>query len=264
MAEPNDAASQTRTGAKEVSGLPLLGEDRGVGLESLRVSQSDSYLQIIRHENQLKLYAKLRSILSTIERIEKDKKNEQGGYKYASEKAIKEVFHPLFMEHGLILVPVHQELLNFTPPSGDKKSYITTVLCRFKIIDLESGAELMLEQIASGGDTLDKGTFKAVTGAIKYVLTTLFLIPTGDDPENDESKKGRQQPQARPGQRSQQDPESVITEAQGKRIFALATAGGVPVSAVKEIVGAYGYVSSKEIKVKDYDAICTEIQGAAR
>lgn len=196
-----------------------------------------------------------------MERIEKDKHNQQGGYTYASEKAIKEVFHPLFMQHGLILVPVRQELINFTPPSGDKKSYITTVLCRFKIIDLDSGAALELEQLSSGGDTLDKGTFKAVTGAIKYVLTTLFLIPTGDDPEADAPSKPRQQPQARQGApRGQQDPSGIITEPQQKRLFALANKSGKPTDQIKAIIGRHGYESSKLILVKDYDAICAAIE----
>lgn len=207
----------------------------------------------------LSLYKKLRAILSTVERIEKDKHNQQGGYKYASEKAIKETLHPLFMEHGLILVPTRQDMVNFTPPIGDKKSYITTVKCVFEIVDLETGAALRMEQLASGGDSLDKGTFKAVTGAIKYVLTTLFLIPTGDDPEGDDKGAGRTAPQARQ-QRALVDPEAIISEAQVKRLFAVAKSVERPMAEVKEIVAARGYASSKDIKVKHYDEICNAIQ----
>lgn len=207
----------------------------------------------------LSLYRKLAAILKAVERIEKDKKNEQGGYKYASEKAIKETMHPLFMEHGLILVPVAQEFISLTPPAGGKSSYITTLKCTFEIVDLETGAALRMEQLASGGDTLDKGTFKAVTGAIKYVLTTLFLIPTGDDPEGDDKGAGRTAPQARQ-QRPAADPEAVISDAQVKRLFAVASKVQRPMDEVKAIVASRGYTSSKEIKVKDYDEICTAIE----
>lgn len=208
----------------------------------------------------MSLYGKLRAILTAVERIEKDKHNQQGGYQYASEKAIKETLHPLFMEHGLILVPVEQEMVNFTPPTGDKRSYITTVRCKFAIVDLDTGAYLPMEQLASGGDSLDKGTFKAVTGAIKYVLTTLFLIPTGDDPEKDDAPRQRQQPQARSAARAT-DPEAPITDGQVKRLFAVASSVQRPMDEVKAIVAKFGYTSSKDIKAKDYDAICTAIQG---
>ena len=40
-----------------------------------------------------------------------------------------------------------------------------------------------------GQDSGDKGIWKAVTGAIKYIMTSTFLIPTGDDPEKDEGKE---------------------------------------------------------------------------
>jgi hypothetical protein len=195
-----------------------------------------------------------------INRIEKDKHNQQGGYKYASEAAIKETFHPLFTELGLVLIPLRQEFIHFQLPTGDKKSFITTLKCTFALRDLESGEELVMEQMASGGDTLDKGTFKAVTGAIKYVLTTLFLIPTGDDPEKD-SKSTRQEPQAKA--QSKQDPESIITEPQQKRIFAVARAANCPTDRVKEIIGKAGYESSKAIKARDYENIIAEIQGTA-
>lgn len=207
----------------------------------------------------LSLYRKLAAILKAVERIEKDKKNEQGGYKYASEKAIKETMHPLFMEHGLILVPVAQDFISLTPPAGGKSSYITTLKCTFEIVDLETGAALRMEQLASGGDTLDKGTFKAVTGAIKYVLTTLFLIPTGDDPEGDDKGASRTAPQARQ-QRPAADQEAVISDAQVKRLFAVASKVQRPMEEVKAIVAARGYSSSKEIKVKHYDEICTAIE----
>ena len=97
------------------------------------------------------LYEKLWKILKAVERIEKDKHNQQGGYKYASESAIKEALHPLFAEHGLVLRPADMDQVSFTPPSGDKKSYITTLKIRLELIDLESGEFMPLVILASSG-----------------------------------------------------------------------------------------------------------------
>lgn len=263
MAAQNDASPSPRAEAEEIQGVPFLTGDGSMGLGSLQGGPLTPYGEGVGREGHLNLYRKLRAILTSVERIQKDKLNTQGNYKYASESAIKEALHPLFMEHGLLLVPTYQELLNFTPPVGDKKSYITTLKCRFDILDVDTGATLPMEMIISGGDSLDKGATKAVTGAIKYCLTTLFLIPTGDDPEADPKGAARTAPQARQtAQRGPQDPESPITEAQVKRMFALASSVQRPMGEVKGIVGSYGYESSKEIKAKDYEAICTEIHGA--
>lgn len=261
MAASNDASLEAGTEAEKVQGVQFLGDIGNMGLDGVRRCANDCHREGVGRAEKIALYRKLRAILAAVERIEKDKHNQQGNYQYASEKAIKEVFHPLFMEHGLILVPVGQEMVNFTPPSGDKKSYITTIKCTFAIVDLETGAELHMEQIASGGDSLDKGTFKAITGAIKYVLTTLFLIPTGDDPEGDSGPKQRQTPQARTAApRGQLDENSPISEAQVKRLFAIAKSKEMPIEQMKAIVAAAGYTSSKDIKLRDYDSIVARIE----
>jgi hypothetical protein len=208
---------------------------------------------------QLSLYRKLAAVLAAVDRIEKDKENTGGGgYKYASEKVIKETFHPLFATHRILLVPAIAELLHVTPPAQGKTSYISTMRYTFELLDLDSGGSLSLQIILSGGDSLDKGPTKALTGAIKYALTTLFLVPTGDDPEND--ARPRQTPQARPTTARVQNPDLRITDAQITRLHSLKTKAGKKDADLRTIAGAYGYESSKDILVRDYDAICREIE----
>jgi hypothetical protein len=206
------------------------------------------------------LHQKLWAILTEIERLPKDKANTQGsGYKYLSESALKERFHPLFVKHGILLVPTRSSEPVTTPPSGTKSSYITTFTQSFAILDLESGERLEMEIAAQGGDSLDKGIWKGITGAIKYVLTTLFLIPTGDDPEGDGgTPKERQKPQ--PKAKGQQDPESAITEPQLKRLYAISNARKIDPAHAKDIMKQFGYESSKLIKAKDYEAICSKLE----
>ena len=97
------------------------------------------------------LYAKLWAILTEIERLPKDKANTQGsGYKYLSESALKERFHPLFVKHGILLVPTRSSEPVTTPPSGTKSSYITTFTQSFAILDLVVGLLQALGQIKAG------------------------------------------------------------------------------------------------------------------
>jgi hypothetical protein len=201
---------------------------------------------------------KLWRILTTIERIEKDKHNPQGNYKYASEAAIKERFHPLFAELGLLLVPVSVSDLQTMPPSGGKSSYITTFIQTFDLLDLENGSTLSIQVPASGGDSLDKGVWKGLTGAIKYALTTMFLIPTGDDPEGEGVARERKRPEAK---QAVSDPNAPIAEGQVKRLHAIVTAHKIDRAAARDVLKKYGYESSKDIQVKHYDQIITELQG---
>lgn len=56
-------------------------------------------------------------------------------------------------------------------------------------------------------------------------------------------------------------PESPISGKQVKRLYALCTKNGVDADQAKEIIKKAGYDSAKEIKQKDYDAICNKIEG---
>ncbi len=210
----------------------------------------------------LSLYQKIHALMEAVPRIAKDKTNTGGGnYKYASEEIIKETLHPLLVEHRLLFVPSKQTLLRLDPPSGDKKMALTTISCTFLLIDVDTGATLPIEVLGSGSDSADKGIYKAITGALKYALTTLLVVPTGSDPERKGAvaAAGRQQPQRK--QAAQQNPESLINDAQRTRLYSLATAHRRDKAFMSGLLGKFGYESSTEVKAKDYEAICAEVQG---
>lgn len=62
----------------------------------------------------------------------------------------------------------------------------------------ESGETLIITGCGEGQDRADKALYKAITGGKKYLLASLFSIPTTDDPEADEtvglSTKGAEAP----------------------------------------------------------------------
>ncbi len=145
--------------------------------------------------------------MSKVDFIQKDKKNTFHGYKYTSEQAIKETLHKLLVEHKVLFT---LEGLKFSPnhqPIETEKDTITNIEFKYHFWDIESGEELSGNFVGSGEDKGDKGTYKAITGAVKYIMTSTFLIPTGDDPEDEkpankpnyagtqyENRKGVKQP----------------------------------------------------------------------
>lgn len=122
------------------------------------------------------LLLKLHSIMRDVGVIEKDATNEFHKYKYASEFAIKSAINPLLIKYKVLF---YLEVIGST-----KTVDITDAQFKFYFVDTESGEELTGMFAGSGQDKGDKGLYKAITGAIKYVLTSTFLIPTGDDAEN--------------------------------------------------------------------------------
>ncbi len=133
------------------------------------------------------ILTKLNLIMSEVQYIKKDKTNAFFNYKYASEQAIKETLQPLLVKHKVILQTT------FTNPKREvyitakgARGALTDIDVSYKFWDVESGESLDGTFCGTGDDGADKGTYKAITGAIKYILTSTFLIPTGDDPENDQ------------------------------------------------------------------------------
>lgn len=126
-----------------------------------------------------KILGKLHNIMSKVDFIAKDKKNEFHNYEYASEEAIKKTLHPLLVKEKVLF-----SLTTVGLPQVNGE--ITSQDFHYRFFDIESGESLEGSFVGQGQDKGDKGIYKAITGAIKYILTSTFLIPTGLDPENEE------------------------------------------------------------------------------
>ena len=134
------------------------------------------------------IYQKLIEVSKAIEYLEKDKSNKMQGYKYLSEAKVKEVIKKQFEEHGILFNYSTYEIREYeiSPTHKGTKQYTTIARGNYQFINIDNSEEKIVGNWAgSGSDTGDKGLYKAITGGIKYVLNTNFLIPTGDDPEND-------------------------------------------------------------------------------
>lgn len=130
------------------------------------------------------LLAALNKVMASVGYVQKDKKNAFHGYKYAGEEALLTVLRPALVENGLILIPS----LDGAPAMDEHGN--TNLTMAYTLAHV-SGA-VWPEKIrvpgcgndrAKNGTMGDKGAYKALTGANKYMLFKLFQIATGDDPE---------------------------------------------------------------------------------
>jgi hypothetical protein len=128
------------------------------------------------------LTTKLAKIGSELnEYVPKTGHNEHGNYDYVTEAKLASVVREKLFKAGIVAYPnvEHYEHTQFP----GKKSIITTITGTFLIVDGDSGENLGVPFVGVGQDTGDKGVYKAITGAEKYLWMKLFLLPTGDDPE---------------------------------------------------------------------------------
>jgi ERF superfamily len=125
----------------------------------------------------------LHEVMSKVSYIQKTGKNAFHGYKYAGEADLLEKLRPAMLEAGLLLIP------SITAVSPIDEHGVTTV--RMEYILMHKDGEIWPHKIGAagqGGDRNkngvgDKGLYKAITGANKYLLFKLFQLETGDDPE---------------------------------------------------------------------------------
>ena len=140
----------------------------------------------------MKLTDKLVEVSKAITYLEKDKTNKMQGYKYLSEAKVKSIIKSLFETNRIVFNYSTEEVREYEISSTSKgtKQFCTIASGKYSFIDCDSDMVITGTWFGSGTDTGDKGLYKAITGGIKYVINTNFLIPTGDDPENDDNSNG--------------------------------------------------------------------------
>lgn len=136
---------------------------------------------------------KLSEIQKEIPFIVKGGKNTMQGYKFLSELQITETIKPLLEKHGVMFIPSFRITDRWLTPT--EKQYVTEVLVDYEFVDIKTGQSVTGVACGQGSDPNDKGVYKAITGAVKYIFMKTFQIPTGDDPENDSGKQQKFPPQ---------------------------------------------------------------------
>ncbi|WP_243299111.1 ERF family protein [Bacillus litorisediminis] len=133
-----------------------------------------------------KLVSKLSKVMQEVKYIQKRGKNAFHGYNYATESDVAEKVREVLAEQCVIMVPdMKSHTVREHINAKGKTEYIVTAEMEFRFIDGETGEELIFKMYGEGQDAGDKAVYKAITGAQKYALMKVFMIPTGDDPEGD-------------------------------------------------------------------------------
>jgi len=133
------------------------------------------------------ILTKLLTIAKEVPKMEKDGTNTLQNYKYLSETQVKETMRELLCKHGVVFVQssTQKALTQIGTTKAGAANWMTSMRVDYKFYDAESGEFVEGWYEADGVDTQDKGAYKAVTGAVKNIFMNNFLIPTGNDPEND-------------------------------------------------------------------------------
>ena len=132
------------------------------------------------------LVAKLAEACDAVGGVDKKGRNQQQGYDYQRATDVaKAIRHELF-SRGVVVVPdeLEPEWVELTTKSGAvmTECRLTTI---FTVTD--GNETLKYNANAVARDSGDKAIYKAKTGALKYFLRGLGLIPDeADDPEHDE------------------------------------------------------------------------------
>ena len=134
------------------------------------------------------LVTKLCEVVAATERVPKNGWNDFHKYKFAMESDIVESIRGELSKRNVFIFPsiTHH---NRVTKEGEKGGYLTDIDVLWTFVDGDSGEERVISVPGCGEDKGDKGLYKAFTGSEKYMLTKSFLIPTGDDPENDGGDK---------------------------------------------------------------------------
>lgn len=188
------------------------------------------------------LYRKLAEVMGEVERVEKRGRNAFHGYDYATEADIAAAVRNGLASRNVAIVPscdpANIRMERLVKANGEPKGFLTLLPCTFTLVDGDSNETMACPWVGAGEDASDKGIYKAMTGALKYFMLKLFLIPTGDDPE---ATTGDRTPTAKPtptATSAPPKPNAIATTAPPKPAPMPATKPGeVYVTGVREAAG---------------------------
>lgn len=112
--------------------------------------------------------------------------NDFNKYNYLMEAQVTTKIKELFDIHGVVF-HYQSEVTETKEYQGNNggTQFLVTVKIPYSFYDVESGEKLDGVAYGQGADKGDKGIYKAITGAIKYIYMKTFNIPTGDDAEKE-------------------------------------------------------------------------------
>ena len=140
-----------------------------------------------KNEQGSMIYQKMANILKDCKAITKSEKNQQQGFKFRGIDNVMNELHELFARNEVFIL---QDVKSFETENRQLKSgsMITytraTITFRYTTTD---GSFVETTNVGEAMDTGDKGMNKAMSIALKYSLLQMFLIPTEEQKDPDET-----------------------------------------------------------------------------
>ena len=127
---------------------------------------------------------KIAAVMSMTTEVAKGGYNTAQGYKFAQDVDVINAVREHLVANNVVVLPEVTSVRE-TPITTGKGTpmTLTTVSLNMRLVDADSGEEVVTSMAGQGTDTGDKGIYKAITGAVKYFILKTFLIPTMDDAE---------------------------------------------------------------------------------
>jgi len=204
-----------------------------------------------------KIFQAMVNIQKEVGVISKDSQNVQQGYSFRSIDAVYAELHDLMAKHQVFSIPQVIDSRDEERKTSTGKILVTRIIkIKYVFFHVDGGS---VEAIVQGeGNAMDdKASNKAMSAAHKYCLLQAFCIPTSEKKDGDFDSHEMQAPE-KPKPEPKSDPKK-ISEAQRKRLFAIAKSFEISHDVVKDICAKYGYEHSNEISRDDYDKIVQEV-----
>lgn len=184
------------------------------------------------------LIRKLATVMGGLDRVPKRGRNEFHKYDYVMEADLADAVREDLAKAGIMLFTnvmlTSVQWMDTTNKDGQPNGKIYSAAFVFTFTDGIESYNVTLP--GCGHDNPgDKAPYKAITGALKYGIMKSFLIPTGDDPEDEGQgeAKPRGEPAPRPKPAASATPRSaVVTVPFGK-------SKGKPISDISDADLAY-------------------------
>lgn len=175
--------------------MPVTPDGIQEDLDKARVGLQQRAKPANNGEPPLALLHKLANVLQETKGLVPEKgENVTQHYKYArDEDVVMQVRDALAQQRVLLLPAVQSVSIRAGAALADRQGQVrqgmpvTCMHMLWTLIDAESGQQWVIPWYGEGADTGDKGCWKALTGARKYLLRMGFLLGSSDDPERDDN-----------------------------------------------------------------------------
>lgn len=198
------------------------------------------------------LARRLLDIQAEVEKLKKDGQNAHFKYGFVSEMNVVDSVRELFQKHGVLVLPTLTnswiEQREKQTEKGPRTDFHSFALVKYTLEDVDSGETKEVQWLGEGLDSGDKGFYKAYSGSQKYFLMKTLMIPTGDDPENDNGK------QASDG-KGKQTPGTIINEKQVNLLHIWMRVAGVSDDWKQKVIDSFGVDSWTKITKQEMDAV---------